>query len=115
MNEQIIKIIKDAEQQRHNNHIKAGKMNWEQIRLDAKKEVFDDIWNTWAKKYGDNHTSSEAIFDMHDMLRELEKRHLSTLPKDECNFCAGTGYPKGQSCVDLKKRQSNLINAKSKS
>lgn len=45
---------------------------------EAKKQVFDDIWNTWAKKYGDNHTSNQAIFDMHNMIRELEKHHLST-------------------------------------
>ena len=36
--DEIIKIIKDPENQRHKNHINAGKKNWENIILKAKKK-----------------------------------------------------------------------------
>lgn len=45
MMEKIIKIIKYAEKQRHNNHVNASKKNWLRVRQEAKKEVFDILLN----------------------------------------------------------------------
>lgn len=68
------------------------------IEQEAKREMIDDYETEWEKG---NPLSPN----------EMRKHHLSTLPKtdDECSFCEGTGFPKGQQCIDIKKRQSNII------
>mgnify|MGYP001565059287 FL=1 len=46
------------------------------ISLLAKQEVFDDIWKIWSNRYGDDKTSNEMVFDMHEIIREVEKQLL---------------------------------------
>ena len=45
-------------------------------RQQAKRQVFDEIWRMWSNRYGDDKTSNETIFDMHQIIREVEKQLL---------------------------------------
>jgi len=78
MTEEIIKIIKDAEKQRHNNHINAGKMNWKKVRL----EVFDKI-DEEIKRFFDKEMANPKIRDFVCKYVEIKDSHLSTFPEKE--------------------------------
>ena len=52
-------------------------------RLIAKKEFSDDIWKIWGRRYGNPKTSNETVFDMHDVIREAERKHLNTNNTDK--------------------------------
>jgi hypothetical protein len=78
MTEEIMKIIKEAGQKRHNNHVSAGKMNWENVRLEAKKEVFDDIDNNLSVWILHNLTEPYGLRSaILNQIDKLKKRHLS--------------------------------------
>jgi len=80
MTEEIIKIIKDAEKQRHNNHIQAGKQNWEQVRREAKKEVYYHI-SKILKKWDYSHYPKECITELKNYIQN--KRHLPTFAEQK--------------------------------
>lgn len=79
-----MKIMKDAEKQRHNNHVIAGKMNWMKVKIQGKKELLDD----WIRRLKSG-SQEDAIFPLAGQdfrnkvigFIEEEKRHLSIFQK----------------------------------